>query len=131
MPYGYTQTVRLEDTSTAGTLYYAEVPKYVGRAVEELIAAAGYPYRENLARDLGLLVVHTETDYVDPMREGDEIRIEVTPAVGESSVTFEARATCDGQEVFRASETRVAVDLSTMESHPVPEGLREALQEYA
>ena len=131
MPYGYTQTVRLEDTSTAGTLYYAEVPKYVGRAVEELIAAAGYPYRENLARDLGLLVVHTETEYVNPMREGDEIHIEVTPTVGESSVTFEARATCDGQEVFRASETRVAVDLSTMESHPVPEGLREALQEYA
>lgn len=130
MPFEYTQRVRLEDTSTAGTLYYAVVPTYVGRAVEELLAAAGHPYRENLAEDLGLLVVRTETEYVEPMREGDELKIEITPAVGESSITFEVRATRDGREAFRASETRVAVDLSTMASHSVPESLRAGLAEY-
>lgn len=131
MPFEYVQRVRLEDTSTAGTLYYAVVPQYVGRAVEDLIAATGHPYRENLADDLGLVVVRTETEYAAPMREGDELTIELIPVVGDSSITFEASATRDGAEVFRASETRVAVDLSTMDPHPVPESLRTGLAEYA
>lgn len=131
MPFEHEQQVRLEDTSTAGTLYYAEVPKYVGRAVEDLIAATGHPYRENLADDLGLVVVHCETEYARPMREGDELVVRVTPSVGDSSITFEAEGTRDGELVFRASETRVAVDLSTMESHPIPESLAEGLAAYA
>ncbi|WP_254525924.1 acyl-CoA thioesterase [Natrinema caseinilyticum] len=131
MPFTFTQRVRLEDTSTAGTLYYATVPTYVGRAVEELLAATGHPYRDNLEEDLGLLVVRTESEYSRPMREGDDIRIDVTPSVGESSIRFDAFATRDGEEVFRASETRVSVDMSTMESHPVPESLREGLAEYS
>lgn len=130
MPFEYTQTVRLEDTSIAGTLYYAVVPQYVGRAVEDLLAAVDHPYRENLAADLGLLVVRTETEYVRPMEAGDELRVEVTPVVGDSSVTFEAVGYRDDDEVFRASETRVATDMATMTSHAVPGSLRTGLAAY-
>lgn len=130
MPFEYEQPVRIEETTAAGTLYYAAVPRYVGRAVEDLLAAAGHPYRENLAADLGLVVTHSEADYVRPMREGDELAVAVTPSFDDSAVRFDATGRRDGEETFAASETRVPVDLSTMERRPLPAALREGLEPY-
>lgn len=132
MPFTTDQTVRLEDTTSADTLFYVRVLTYLNRVVEDLLSAVGYPYAENFAdRDLGLLVAHVDIDYLVPASLGTEFDVSVTPTVRESSIVFEATGTADGEVVFRAREVRVPVTLSTKEQRAVPDALAAGLAEYA
>lgn len=131
MVFTTVERVRLEDTTSADTMFYLAIPRFVHRAVEDLIAEAGYPYADNFDADLGLLVAHLDVDYVAPASLGTEIRIAVTPTVDGRTITFEAEGTVDGATVFRATEVRVAATLSTKEPKPVPEGLADGLADYA
>ncbi|MFB6142195.1 MAG: acyl-CoA thioesterase [Halorientalis sp.] len=130
MPYTTVETVRLEDTTSADTMFYLTVPTFLHRAVEDLLAEVGYPYAENFADDLGLLVANLEVEYLAPVDLGTTVEIAVTPTVDGSTIAFAAVGTVEDEVVFRAEETRVAAELSSKDPHPVPEGLAEGLAAY-
>lgn len=132
MAYSTVQQVRIEDTTQAGTMFYVSVLRYLNRAVEDVLSTVGYGYAENLeARDLALFVVHVDIDYVAPVSLGTDIDIAVTPTVDDSTITFDATGRVDGEEVFRATEVRVAASLSETESRAVPAALADGLAAYA
>lgn len=131
MAFTTVERVRLEDTTSADTMFYLTVPTFLHRAVEDLLSAVGYPYAENFDEDLGLLVAHLDVDYLEPVPLGTEVRIEVVPTVDGRTITFDAEGTVDGETAFRAAEVRVAATLSTKEPKPVPAGLADGLAAYA
>lgn len=132
MPFTATQRVRIEDTTHAQTMYYVSVLRYLNRTVEDFLTEVGYGYAENIDdRDLALFVVHVDIDYFAPATLGQEIEIAVTPTVEDTTITFDATGTADGEEIFHATEIRAAASLSAKESRPVPDDLADGLTAYA
>ena len=78
---------------------------------------------------IGFPTVRVESYFRRPIKYGDllEIRVGVT-RLGESSVTFEFRASRvgEGDLCFATSHVLVAVDMKTLKPVRIPEHLREA-----
>lgn len=132
MGYEVEWTVRAGDTDYSGLIYTPVVTDRMLRAMEAVSMDAGVPRRYFGGEgDVMAPAVNVEVDYLAPLRVDDEVTIEVTPAVGTTSVTFEqVGRTADG-EAFRGHVTIVFVDREDFEPIPVPGEVRERLRPYA
>src|SRR4051794_21477879 len=72
------RTVRFQDVDVAGIIFFARIPEYFHDAFVSMLGASGLDLRDVLAEgSWGMPLVHTETDYMRPLRFGDAIRVEL------------------------------------------------------
>ena len=131
MPFRTEIEVRFGDCDPAGIVYYPNLFHYCHVAFEDCWPSVlGVSYAELIAsRGLGFPTAHVETDFLRPVRYGD--RVEVTVAVeriGTKSAVFVFAGSVDGRACFRASMTKVCANLDSLESLPIPDDLRAALE---
>jgi 4-hydroxybenzoyl-CoA thioesterase len=127
--------VRFGDIDQAGIVYYPRFLDYFHIALEELFAnELGFDYPTMvLTRQVGLPTVTLTTDFKRPLRFGDEIEIEVSvKRIGGSSITFGYATYRRGQSdpLVWGHNVTVCVEMGSFRKIPVPEWLREALEDY-
>jgi len=131
MAYTTRVKVRFGDIDCAGIAYYPNLYHYCHVAFEEFFEDfVGTPYPRLVQEErIGFPTVRVESYFRRPIRYGDvlEIRVGVT-RLGESSVTFEFRASRagEGELHFATSHILVAIDMASMKPMRIPERLREA-----
>lgn len=119
--------VRFQDVDAAGTIFFPKVFEYFSDAYLELLLAAGLDVPGDLARRTAAApLVHSEADYLAPLRFGDQVDVEVVLAhVGGSSTAFAHRIRkLDGTVAVIGQTVHVWVSGKTFEPVPVPEALR-------
>ena len=98
-------------------------------AMTQFLSEAGYPYRELNADGLDVQLVHTEADWRDAVRYGEQVVIDVaTERIGSTSFTlsFGVRV---GEQVRSTGRTvYVVVGTDGSGKRPVPPKLRAGLE---
>ncbi len=125
--------IRFVDTDASGRIHYTALFRQFEAAEEEFFRSLGVSYSTEESRDLALPRVHVEADYSGPLRFDDEIDVVVDVArVGEKSYTlnFTVFLTQTGEEAARGSITAACMSKRSGRSHPLPQPLKEALQNY-
>ena len=126
-------TVRFGEVDGAGIVYYPNFFDYYHRTFEEFFGScAGIPYDRVLREErVGFPAVHVESDFKVPLRHGDVIDVEmVVQRVGESSFTSSYAVRRGGETCATASIVTAVINLDTLESMPLPQKYRAALQQY-
>ena len=132
--YDYRFRVPMHHVDHAGGLFFANLFFHAHDAWEA--------FMRNLEVNLAQLIetgiwripiVHTEADYTQPMRHGDQIVIRLQiERLGRSSIrviyTFVGQ---DGEHLAVARTTHVFVNAVTNHSSEIPADLRKRLQVYA
>lgn len=119
--------VYYEDTDMAGIVYYANYLKYIERARSEIVEDLGIDQNAMRADGIVFAVTRVEADYVSAARLGDRLVVRTDHhAQGAVRWVFDQRVERDGQTIFRAKVTAVAM---TTEGKPVrlPAELRSLL----
>lgn len=125
--------VRFGDVDRAGIAYYPNLYHFCHVAFEEFFEHfVGISYPKLIEEEnLGFPTVRVESYFRRPVKYGDTLEVRVGIArVGESSVTFEFRASREGegQLLFATSHTCVGVDMKTFQPMRIPDGLRETFR---
>lgn len=121
--------IRLHDTDAAGVLFFAHLLRQAHDAYETFMESAGLDLPRLLRQGPHLPLVHTEADYLAPLRHGDRGRIRLSLAkLGKSSFTLAyAWRREDGTLCARALSVHVAMDPASGRSIPLPPELSAAL----
>jgi YbgC/YbaW family acyl-CoA thioester hydrolase len=125
--------VRFGDVDRAGIAYYPNLYHFCHVAFEEFFehfVGISYP-RLIEEQNLGFPTVRVESYFRRPVKYGDTLEVRVGIArVGESSVTFEFRASRagEGQLLFATSHICVGVDMKTFQPMRIPDDLRETFR---
>jgi 4-hydroxybenzoyl-CoA thioesterase len=131
MAYRTRVKVRFGDIDHAGIAYYPNLYHYTHVAFEEFFEEfVRIPYPTLIREDrIGFPTVRVESYFRRPIHYGDILEVHVgVSRLGESSVTFEFRASRagEGELCFATSHILVAVDMETLKPVRIPERLREA-----
>jgi acyl-CoA thioester hydrolase len=120
--------VRYLEADQQGVVFNMWYLAYFDDAMTALLAHGGLPYAELFEAGWDVQLVHTELDWVGPLRWGEPAEVDVALArVGTTSFTlqFTARAgdrpACHGETVY------VCVETEGWTPAPVPDLLRDAL----
>jgi acyl-CoA thioester hydrolase len=98
-------------------------------AMTQFLGEVGYPYTAMNADGLDVQLVHTEADWRDAVRYGEQVTVDVsTERVGSTSFTLSFAVRVDAE--VRATGRTVYVVVSTDGSgkRPVPARLRDGLE---
>lgn len=125
MSFTRTWTVRFSDTDPFGIAHYPRMIDAIHETSDMFMESIGWPFWElSQEHEFGLPLVSMDFDFRGQARAGDEVVIELTPSVGETSVRFDYRAVHDGETVFDGTEHRVCVPVGGDGGMPVPDDLR-------
>ena len=106
MSYMHQWRIRFEEVDRIDVINYPEVFNALQHGVEDLLMGIGHPYHRLIPDDgIALPIVHAEADYTGEIKHGDLVEIEITPGIGESSITFEGAGYVDENPVHRHPET--------------------------
>jgi 1,4-dihydroxy-2-naphthoyl-CoA hydrolase len=125
----YSFRVRLHDIDAAGVMFFGHLFRHAHDAYESFMAGLGWPLADLIQTGVRLPLVHAEADYRQPLRHGEEIRVELAcEDLGLSSFTIGYRF-CDAQGGLRATARTVHVHLGpdSAGKAPLPEAIRSAL----
>jgi YbgC/YbaW family acyl-CoA thioester hydrolase len=128
MPFRTPLVVRFGDLDPAGIVYYPRYGHLCHVAMEEFferVIGVDYPTLTRTS-DVGFPVVHVETDFLRPLRYGDDLEIEVSVTrVGTTSVEWLYRFLHRGVETPAAvcRTVTVCVSMRSFEKAPVPDWL--------
>ena len=117
------QTVRFGDVDPAGIVYYPKIFDLVHQAFEDVwdVHVGKRYYHLMHEQRLGFPLVHSEVDFVSPMRFGDRPVVRVTCGkLGESSMEMHYVFEVDGRRCVDARMTVVCVELASLEPTPIP-----------
>ncbi len=134
-PYRAQLIVRFGDIDQAGIVYYPRLVNYFHVAMEEFFAGAldlNYP-RFLAEHQLGLPAARLEVDFLQPLRYGDHLDIEVgIESIGTTSIVWRYTIHREGNHDPCASArvVTVNVDMKTFDKVPVPSWLRNRLAPY-
>lgn len=126
---------RFGDIDDAGIAYYPSFFHYFHCAFEDWWSdGLQTPYDTVLHQEkFGLPAVHIESDFLQPVRYGDEPDIHLGILhIGDTSVKFGYWMTLPDSDkpLCRARITTVSVNMETMTKQSVPTKWREAFQQY-
>ncbi len=135
MAFTSVQKIRFDDVDGAGIVYYPQFFHLCHAAFEDFFdTAAPLSYPELIKeRRLGFPTVAIESQFTAPLSYGDSAIIELSIAkVGTSSVKFAytIRRKRDAVVCLTAQITTVLMNLDTQKSVPIPEELRQILEQY-
>ena len=125
-------TIRLHDTDSAGILFFANQFRIVHDVYENFLTQIGYGIRERFEkRDFLIPIVHAKADFLQPLKIGETIEIELSVAeIGQTSFTLHFRLTDSGGAAVGSVETvHATVDPKGMKKIDLPDGFREKLEE--
>ena len=126
---------RFGDIDDAGIAYYPSFFHYFHCAFEDWWSEGLQTSYDKVLHEekFGLPAVHIESDFLRPIRYGDEPDIHLgILRIGNSSVEFGYWMTLpdSGELLCRARITTVSVDMVTMHKQAVPEMWRQAFADY-
>jgi len=128
------ERVRWSAVDKAGIIFYGAYVRFFELAEMELFRAAGIAYGDVFERfDCWLPRVHLESSFHYPSRLDDDLRVAAYfTRFGTSSlqINFDILHLKAGQLAVSGHEVLVCTTRDTLESQPIPEGLRELMQPY-
>ncbi len=132
MPFQYHRVIRFHETDAAGVVYFANVLTLCHEAYEAALGEADFNLGRFFSRDGGFAVpiVHTQSDFYQPLKCGDAIAILLTPTQL-TSHSFEisykvyrldqAAAIAPNQKAAVSALTRhMCIDPSSHRRQPLP-----------
>ena len=134
-PYQYHHTVRLHEIDAAGILFHGQIFTINHNAHEEVMATAGLPVEQIIDNHpFSIPVVHTEADYIQPIRLGEQLTLSVfIQQIGNRSFTLKTmvdQVSKSGATKRRAEVTtvHVTIELVNGQAIPLPGPVRDALK---
>jgi YbgC/YbaW family acyl-CoA thioester hydrolase len=116
----------MRDTDASGVIYFASVQEIALEAFEDFLHKNGYCLDSILQGDFLFPIVHTEADYLSPIKVGDELSVHMKIShIGNSSFVIK----CDlfslkaDLTVATVSITHVTMCKESKVSIPIPEEL--------
>ena len=89
MTFSFPVVPRYAEIDQQGVVFNAHYLVWFDEAFTGFLAHVGVPYPELIASGTDVQVVHTELDYAEPVRWGDDARVEVAcERVGTTSFTL-------------------------------------------
>jgi YbgC/YbaW family acyl-CoA thioester hydrolase len=130
--FRYKVIVGMQDTDAAGILFFASQFVFAHRAYERFLESIGFSFAEALEDEPFLLpIVHSESDYLAPLKVGDRLEVELSVAgLGETSFTLDYVFRRGTEIVGRSRSVHVAVMKETGGKAPLPGRLRVALESF-
>jgi YbgC/YbaW family acyl-CoA thioester hydrolase len=124
--YEIVRRVYVGDDDQSGLIYFATYFRYMAEGDQECFAALGYPFWSQIAAGESGPAVHAACDFVAPARTGDTLRqqIRLLPGASSSCTTEHTFIDEGGVTVARGRIVRAWVDLTTMQTRPLPPWLR-------
>lgn len=131
--YEHDWTVRFADTDPHRIAHYPNIVVAVHDVADRFMEAIGYPFWELTSEyGYGLPIVEVHAEFTAPVRAGDVVTIQLTPALGDRSVRFSYEARLqDGSLAFTAYEQRACVPVDGDRAMAIPDDLRAAMAPYA
>lgn len=119
--------IRLRDTDATGVLYFTEQLRMALETLEDY-----FSLREMIEKEEFLMpIVHAESDYLAPLKVGDEVAISIfCEKIGDSSFRLNYSFFDPKRQlvVGRAAFVHVTVSRSTGKSMPIPNAVKALLQ---
>ena len=119
--------VRFGHVDPAGIVYFPRIYDYIHDVFEEVWDKhVGKLYYEIIINEkIGFPLVHSEVDFLRPLRFGDRPVVSVScRGVGRTSISLRYVFTVGGEKCLEARMTTVCVDLKQMKPLEVPEAFR-------
>ncbi len=129
----YRFSVRLHDVDAAGILFFANLFRYAHDAYEEWMASIDCGLSAMLANGIARLpLVHAEADYLEPIRHGETITIDVAVVrLGKRSFTVGYRFLARTQSLkAKAKTVHVYTEAEQTQSQLLPPWLAKAIGPY-
>ncbi len=127
------RVIHLQDTDATGVLYFAQQLRLALEVFEDFLHEKGQPLRSLISdKDYLMPIVHAEADYFSSLMVGDALNIELTlEKMGTSSFTLGYRYfdEVSKEEKGKASIVHVTTSKETRTSIPIPEELKEILNQ--
>jgi YbgC/YbaW family acyl-CoA thioester hydrolase len=130
-PFIHSTRVRLQHTDAAGIIFFGSLFSLFEEAFEERLESLGFPLSGLLAdSEILFPIVHSEADYLKPLRAGDAIRIGVElEQAGPSSVRTRFTVWNRKKEIAaKGAIVSVVVDCRTWSKRPLPGRMKKALR---
>ena len=123
---------KFEEVDAAGIVFFAQFATYAHEAMEAFFDQVDGGYvRLITERRIGFPAVKLESEFMAPVRYGDELTIETTVAhLGNRSARFRYRMRCGERAVAELLHTVVITDLTAMKSIDMPADVRAALSAH-
>ena len=130
MKFLHNTTVKMYDTDAAGILYFASQFRFVHDAFESFLNHHEIFLKDMLShKDYMFVIVHTESDYLEPVYLGDELTIELSVSkIGQTSVTFSYNLFRSSSLVGRAKTVHVAINSKSRQKIEIPKHLLDKFQ---
>lgn len=120
--------VRYLEVDQQGVVFNMWYLAYLDDAMTAFLGAHGLPYTVLREEGYDVALVHTELDWVDGLRFGDAVGVDVeVTVVGRTSFTLAFTVRCAAKPVCTASTVYVCVATDGSGKRELPERLRQAL----
>jgi 4-hydroxybenzoyl-CoA thioesterase len=126
-------TIRFAQCDPAGIVFFPQYLVMLNTLHERWFTEAlGVPYHEYIGTQrMGLPTVRLECDFTAISHHGDQLRQRLAVAkLGRTSLELAVEFVGDGELRARFRQVLVCTSLATHKSHPLPDGLRAAMQRY-
>ncbi|MGF1493593.1 MAG: hemopexin repeat-containing protein [Microcoleaceae cyanobacterium] len=132
---GYVRTIRLQDTDSAGVVYFANLLSICHEAYEAALARHQINLRELVeVSGLAIPIVHTAADFYRPIFWGDHIYVHLIPEqLTQDTFEIQYRVVRSGssQELLARAVTRhVCIDRNSRRRSPLPKLLEQSLNNF-
>jgi acyl-CoA thioester hydrolase len=128
VPFTHRVDVRYLEADQQGVVFNMWYLAYLDDAMTALLAHGGLSYPDLMDQGWDVQLVHTELDWVGPLRWGEPAAVDVALArVGTSSFTLQFAVRCDDRVACTAETVYVAVETDGWTKVPVPAPLLAAL----
>lgn len=134
VPYVHRRIIHWGDCDPAGIIYTPRFLDFALEAVEgwqrQVLGLDWYKLKSELG--MGMPIVHASLDFLDTVKPGEELDIEVlVTRLGRSSIEFRLTGrTAPEQDSFTCTLISTVVDDSLYRAIPVPPELRQRIEDY-
>ena len=130
--YNYHFTTSLHDIDAAGVLFFAHLYRHAHDCYEAFMSEIGFSLDKIIRENIALPLIHSEADFLQPIRHGDRVWIQLQiKNIGNSSFTVIYRFSGNqDQQLATALTTHVYLDITDHKSKNLPIALRNELAKY-
>ena len=124
--------VSLHDIDAAGLMFFGHYFRHAHDAYEAFMRDLGLSLPKLVREGILLPLVHSEADYLLPVKHGDRLNVQISDKrLGTSSFTLSCRFLDDqARDAARVETTHVMLDLESKRPKDLPESIHGILNEY-
>ena len=129
--FTHTLRVRYSECDPQGVVFNANYVAYFDVVMTELWREAIGPYHELLESGVDMVVAEVNVRFLGPAGFDDELEFEARLArLGETAISTRIDASTAGRPVVEGLMRHVFIDVPTKQKRPMPEHVRNALEQY-